>query len=198
MCSGSSPLAPEHTGPYHGRHVESKYARPESERRWLITAGLDMGRLVEPRLIEDRYLAGTRLRLRRVTPLHGGPSEFKLGQKVRPDMADPRLVMHTTMYLTAAEHERLNELPGADLRKVRHTLVRDEWHFSVDAFEGRHAGLVLAELEVPGADHRVPAPLGGMEVTGDERFTGGWLASAPADALSRVLALAHERTQPLR
>lgn len=176
--------------------MESKYARPERERRWLITTLPEMSRPVEPRLIEDRYLVGTRLRLRRVTPLDGGPPEFKLGQKVRPDLADPRLVMHTTMYLTAGEHERLNQLPGADLRKVRHTLVRDGWRLSIDAFEGRHGGLVLAELELPGADDRVPLPLGGVEVTGDERFTGGWLAFASADALSRVLALSDVRPDP--
>lgn len=167
--------------------MEAKYARPEREQRWLVLALPDMSQLIEARFIEDRYLLGTRLRLRRVTPLAGGAPEFKLGQKVRPDPNDSRLVMHTTMYLTADEHERLNQLPGADLRKVRYVLVHDGWRFGLDVFQGRHTGLALVEIELHGQDDVAPPAFVGMEVTGDERFTGGWLAFASADALAAIL-----------
>jgi CYTH domain-containing protein len=166
-----------------------RYARPEQERRWLVRRLPDLSEAAEAHRIDDRYLAGTRLRLRSVTPLSGGPARHKLGQKVRPDPANPRLVMHTTMYLTADEHQRLSRLPGATLRKVRHVLARDGRRFGVDVFDGRHAGLALVEVELSGPA-QVPAPeFAGPEVTGDERFTGGWLATAPADALAAVLAV---------
>lgn len=148
------------------------------DRRWLPA-----------RLIEDRYLTGTRLRLRRVSPMDGGTIEHKLGQKVRPDPGDPGTVLHTTMYLDPGEHARLAALPGADLRKVRHQLEHAGRRFSMDVFQGRHAGLVLLEVEVAEDDHEevVPPPFAGPEVTGDERYTGGWLAAATPEALRSVM-----------
>jgi hypothetical protein len=139
------------------------------------------------RLIEDRYLTGTRLRLRRVSPLDGGPIEHKLGQKVRPDPGQPGLVLHTTMYLDPGEHARLGALPGADLRKVRHAVEFAGRRFSMDVFQGRHAGLVLLEIEVPHGEEVVPPPFAGPEVTGDERYAGGWLAAASPEALRSLM-----------
>lgn len=143
------------------------------------------------RLIEDRYLTGTRLRLRRVSPMAGGPIEHKLGQKVRPDPGWPGLVLHTTMYLDPGEHARLSALPGADLRKVRHAVEFAGRRFSMDVFQGRHTGLVLLEIEVQndGTDDEevVPPPFAGPEVTGDERYTGGWLADASPEALRNLM-----------
>jgi hypothetical protein len=141
-------------------------------------------------LIEDRYLLGTRLRLRRMTPDAGGPVQHKLGQKVP---VEPGVVLHTTMYLTAEEHARLSALPGAELRKVRHRVERGGRWFSVDRLLGRHAGLVLVEIELAGDEAVEPPPFAGDEVTTDERFSGGWLAFASDEALGRVLTLAEPR-----
>jgi hypothetical protein len=143
---------------------------------------------VSATLVEDRYLLGTRLRLRRMTPVAGGPALWKLGQKVRPDPPDPGLLLLTNMYLNAEEHALLSQLPGAELRKVRHVLVHQGRRFGVDVFEGRHAGLVLAEVELSDAGDFVSAPpFAGPEVTGDERYTGGWLAFARAEAIAELL-----------
>jgi hypothetical protein len=151
-----------------------------------VAAPPPLGEAVSATLIEDRYLRDTRLRLRRMTAVAGGPTRCKLGQKVRPDPADPGLVLHTTMYLSAEEHARLSRLPGAELRKTRHVLVAGGRRFAVDVFEGRHAGLALVEVEVAG-DGDVAAPaFAGREVTGDERWTGGWLAFAPDEALAAL------------
>src|SRR5882757_6420444 len=114
--------------------MHAKYARPECERRWLVGMLPDLRTSVNSALIEDRYFVDTRLRLRRVTPLGGGSSTYKLGQKVRSDPNDARLVMHTTMYLTMNEYEFLNHLPGMDLRKVRHKLTYAGQSFSLDVF----------------------------------------------------------------
>jgi hypothetical protein len=143
---------------------------------------------VSATVIEDRYLLDTRLRLRQVTPVGGGAARWKLGQKVRPDPADPGLVLLTNMYLSDEEHALLSQLPGAELRKVRHRVVHEGRRFGVDVFEGRHAGLVLVEVELSDAGDRVsPPPFAGQEVTGDERCTGGWLAFAPAEAIAELL-----------
>ena len=139
-------------------------------------------------LIEDRYLRDTRLRLRRTTPMGGGPGLRKLGQKVRPDPGDPGLVLMTNLYLSAEEHALLSRLPGADLRKTRHVLVVGSRRFGVDVFEGRHAGLTLVEVQLSGPDDVVAVPaFAGDEVTGDERYAGGWLAFASDAALAGIL-----------
>ena len=177
-----------------GAGRSEKYARPEAERRWLVATLPDLSSAVDARLLEDRYLAGTRLRLRRATPLDGGPSLHKLGQKVRPDPADPGLVLHTTMYLTTAEYERLRVLPGAEIRKVRHVLISGGRRFALDVFDGRHQGLALMEAESNDRDSArllTPPPCTDAEVTGDERFSGGFLAFAPAEALSALMSLPH-------
>jgi adenylate cyclase len=52
-----------------------------------------------------------------------------------------------------------------------------EWE--VDVFEGRHAGLVLAEIEMESEDARIELPdWVGEDVTGDERYYNSALASA--------------------
>jgi len=144
---------------------------------------------VSATLVEDRYLRDTRLRLRRMTPLDGGTARCKLGQKVRTDPADPALVHHTTMYLSAEEHALLSRLPGAEVRKTRHVLAAGGRRFGVDVFEGRHAGLVMVEVELAGDDGDVAPPaFAGREVTGDERYSGGWLALATDEQLAALLA----------
>ena len=150
---------------------QGAYARPERERRFLLRRlpdGLGPGRRVE-----DRYLDGTTLRLRRVSA--DGLVVCKLTQKVRTGDG-PAQVMLTNTYLTEDEHRRLAVLPGAVLVKVRRA-----WRSGlvVDEHTGPLAGLVLAELEVDDLSAPLP-PVPGLdrEVTDDERYTGAALARA--------------------
>jgi hypothetical protein len=156
----------------------TKYARLEDEERWLIDAL--PGDATAPRLIEDRYVDGTRLRLRTVTDATG--TLRKLGHKVRPDSARPSAVWHTTLYLDEPEFARLATLPSRTLRKRRWSLddgaVADEFLDGLD-------GLVLVEAQRP---H--PARPGGVEVTDDERFCGGSLAALDDVGAPAFLALA--------
>lgn len=156
--------------------VSMKYARLERERRFLLSGpptATSEDRVLD---VEDRYLDGTRLRLRVVR--ERGATVRKLGHKVRVDPGTPSTVACTSVYLDAGEHAVLARLPGATLTKRR--TVRD-WNgltLAVDVFTGELDGLVLAEVdlgesgEVP-AGATLPSPL---EVTEDERFTGGALA----------------------
>jgi CYTH domain-containing protein len=151
-----------------------KYARVERERRFLVLGDPTLGG--EPREIEDRYLEGTTLRLRRLTV--GDESVYKLTQKVRWD-GGLLEVSTTNTYLTAEEFERLAVLPGAVLRKTRRPWAFEGRTFAVDELHGPLAGLALAEIEVGSADEELPAPPWlGAEVTYDDRYSGASLARA--------------------
>ncbi len=151
--------------PGHG-----SYAQPERERRFLVRA--DPPSLQDTRTVEDRYLDGTRLRLRHVHA--GGRSVWKLTQKVRVDDRDPADVRLTNTYLLAEEHARLSVLPGRTLVKTRSSCGGG---FLLDVFSGVLEGLRLAEVEVDdlSAALELPGWLG-PEVTHEDRFSGGRLA----------------------
>jgi len=124
--------------------VNLKYAVVERERRWLLTAMPDDLTGGETVLIRDRYLTGTRLRLREVTDAGGG-RVLKLGHKVRLE-GDPRAVACTSFYLDETEWARLAGLPGSGLEKRRVRISRDGVVVAVDEFQGELSGLVLAEI----------------------------------------------------
>ena len=131
-----------------------------------------------PRAIVDRYLVGTRLRLRRMQA-EGGPPIFKFGQKVRPREDDPSVVMLTNIYLSATEYEVLAALPADVVEKTRWVVSLGDGVLAVDEFGGRHAGLVLAEASFDDESAMrafVPPTWFGTEVTADDRYSGGSLA----------------------
>jgi hypothetical protein len=148
--------------------TEHKYAVVERERR-LLLAEMPSG-LGPPILIKDRYLTGTRLRLREMT--EGAVTRRKLGHKVpRPDGG----IAHTSLYLDDSEWTALSVLPGALLIKCRH---RHPSGWVVDVHESPHPGLVLAEYDRgEGAEVAVPADfLVVRDVTDDPSYEGGSLA----------------------
>jgi CYTH domain-containing protein len=144
-----------------------KYARFEVERRFLVRTPPPLP--ADGWRIVDRYLDGTRLRLRSMARLDGSETVRKLGQKL--PTGDPQRVALTNIYLSEAEYEVLAALPATELRKTRYRVDP----FVVDVFAGRHAGLVLAEVD------EIAGPLPPWierEVTREERYTGGALARA--------------------
>ena len=164
-----------------------KYARIERERRFLL-AGVPASEATGEQLhIVDRYLQTTRLRLRLVRRAGEDPV-YKLGQKIRVG-AGPSTIAHTTVYLDRAEYEALTQLPGRTLTKTR---TLSGWHgltLAVDVFTGELDGLVLAEVEL--SESAEPPATGwlslGDEVTADERFTGGALASTSREQLRALV-----------
>ena len=151
-----------------------KYARPELERRFLL-AKLPPGEPTRRFRIEDRYLTGTRLRLRRMTEVDDAghdlaPATCKLAQKVPSADGSPGLI--TNIYLSPAEFDALAVVPARSLQKVRSSYAP----YGVDVFEGALAGLVLVEVEFDTPTEMAafwPALDVVAEVTGDVRFTGG-------------------------
>ncbi len=107
-------------------------------------------------MVTDRYLAGTRLRLRRVDRSDG--TVYRLGQKVRVGPTDPEVVRITNVYLSAEEFAVLATLPAAELRKTRSYVDLDGRAVAVDQFHGRLDGVLLAELELDEDEDRSPSP----------------------------------------
>jgi CYTH domain-containing protein len=163
-----------------------KYAHIEREIRFLPVRRPDVSTAARRLEIHDRYLDGTRLRLR-VVDEPGLPVVRKLGQNIRVDGS--REVAHTTLYLEDAEHALLAALPGRELCKTRHLVPTDGLDVAVEVFHGPLEGLVLVEVDL-GDDGAAPDPRPawwGQDVTGLEAFTGGALAGLDADGLTRVI-----------
>ena len=156
-----------------------RYARLEDEQRYVVASVPEASRA--PREIEDRYVRGTRLRLRTVRD--EAATVRKLGQKVRVHPARPTPVWHTTVYLDDVEFDALEGLGAATLRKRRWTIGEA----AVDEFLGELFGLVLVE-----GPRGFPAPVVGVEVTDDERFCGAALASLDDAGARAILLTARE------
>lgn len=166
--------------PGHG-----KYARPERERRFLLAAEPPPG--AADRRIEDRYIAGTRLRLRHVAD--GTDVAYKLTQKVRARGDNPAEGWITNVYLSPEEHALLATLPARTISKTRSVHAVGGHDFVVDVFHGRLRGLRLAEIEVDDLHAPLPIPTWiGQEVTQDDRYSGGFLASALDEQVADLLA----------
>jgi len=151
--------------------ISLKYAVVERERRFLL-ASLPEG-VVDISEVVDRYVTGTRLRLREVRDGEGTVIR-KLGHKVRLSEG-PAEVACTNFYLNDREWSLLATLPARVLRKKRHMVHRDGLIIAIDEHEG---GALVAEID-DGDQPSKPVPdwLDIIEdVSDDERWTGGGLA----------------------
>jgi CYTH domain-containing protein len=168
---------------------EGRYAHAEREQRWLLPRRPPG--CVDPALIVDRYVVGTTLRLRQVED-GAGQSVYKMGQKVRPHSESPELVRLTNIYLRVDEYQLLTSLPALGLRKTRWHLHDGDLVFVVDEFKDELAGLILAELELLPGEARMALPnWASLDVTDDDRYSGGRLAAVAADgdAAAQLLGL---------
>jgi len=137
------------------------------------------------RLIEDRYIPGTALRLRKLTA-PGTDPVYKMGKKYPGAGLSSRPM--TNIYLDPAEYAALAALPAATLIKRRHDVGGG---FVIDVFEGALAGLVLAEVSADddASLAAIAPPTWCMrEVSDDSAFAGGTLAidGLALDARTRV------------
>lgn len=169
-----------------------KYAQFELERRWLLD------RLPEPlqnspeyQLIEDRYINGTPLRLRRMSDASGEVTALKLTQKYQAPDQTAYATTITNFYLDEASYALLETLPAKILLKRRYKLQDGRFHFSIDQFSGPLDGLILAEIEQPDMDSLLAIlhPTCALrEVTEDPRFNGGNLVQLTAAACQTLLS----------
>ena len=158
-----------------------KYACLETERRYLLkTVPEDLAADANGWFITDHYFPNTRLRLRKMESMTGNETIYKLTQKYRSATQNASETTITNVYLTETEYHFLQPLEAMMLRKRRYPYRAQNRHFSIDVFEDRHQGLILAEIELEKeaeADETVLPVFALKEVTDDPFFTGGNLVT---------------------
>jgi len=158
---------------------ESKYARIERERRYLLQDLPEgLGRADEHLQITDNYITGTRLRIRKVRNPRTNKWIVKFTRKFAPDPQDLSRTIITNIYLNATEAETLSIFEANEIRKNRYRFEFEGRKFSIDMFLGDLLGLVLAEVSFEtdaDLDGFPLPPFALADVTNDEVFTGGSL-----------------------
>jgi CYTH domain-containing protein len=159
--------------------AESKYARVERERRYLLQDLPEGLTRASPHAqITDNYVTGTRLRLRKVRDPHTNKWTVKLTQKFAPNPEDTSRTIITNIYLNALEAETFGMFQENEIRKNRYWFEFEGQKFSVDMFLGDLFGLVLAEVGFETdeeLDNFPQPPFAIADVTNNELFTGGKL-----------------------
>ena len=130
---------------------EHKYTKIERERRFLLDQFPKSVHATRVRRITDRYIDGTTVRLREQSD-DGGPTMFKLTQKIPAGASGAQQGLITTIYLTRDEfcvfveqEQVVGRVPAS-----RAALLR--WRST-----GHHAirvGLARGELSTRGQKHR--------------------------------------------
>jgi len=159
---------------------ESKYARIERERRYLLRDLPEGLSRADPHLqITDNYITGTRLRLRKVREPRTNKWTVKFTQKFAATDNDFSRTVITNTYLNAIEAETLSLFNANEIRKNRYRYEFEGREFAVDMFLGDLFGLVLAEVSFDTDEELENFPLPPFaiaDVTNKELFTGGRLS----------------------
>ena len=158
---------------------ESKYARVERERRYLLRDLPEGITRADPHVqITDNYITGTRLRIRKVREPRTNKWTVKFTQKFAPDPNDLSRTIITNTYLNALEAEVLSVFDTNEIRKNRYAFEFEGRKFSVDMFLGDLFGLVLAEVSFESdeeLDNFTKPGFALIDVTNDPLFSGGRL-----------------------
>lgn len=173
---------------------DSKYSRIEYERRFLVRSDANWLDRIEPvsRVINDKYLRGTRLRLRIVTESQSGRRTIKLTKKA--ESASPYFTMISRILLSPNEYLLFDSIDGDRLTKRRYHCTHRGRRFAIDRFEDELEGLVLCEVEADGLDDLMqiePPDFVEREVTEDAFFSGANLCrTTREDLLAKRAAIA--------
>jgi len=158
---------------------ESRYARLERERRYLLQDLPEGLTRASPHVqITDNYITGTRLRVRKVRDPLQNKWTVKFTQKRVVNSSDLSRTLITNTYLNAQEAEILSVFEANEIRKNRYRFEFEGRKFGIDMFLGDLFGLVLAEVSFDD-DEELESfpkpPFALFEVTNNELFTGGKL-----------------------
>src|SRR5215210_6998168 len=171
---------------------ESKYARLERERRYLLRDLPEGMSRSDPHVqITDNYISGSRLRLRKVRDPRTNKWTVKFTQKFAPDPNDLSRTIITNTYLNALEAEILSVFNANEIRKNRYPFEFAGRKFSVDMFLGDLFGLVLAEVsfETDEELERFSKPAFALaDVTGEPLFSGGRLSELTFSDIRAAIA----------
>ena len=158
---------------------ESKYARVERERRYLLRDLPEGLTRADPHFqITDNYITGSRLRIRKVRDPRTNKWTVKFTQKFAPDPNDLSRTIITNTYLNALETETLSVFNSNEIRKNRYSFEFEGRKFAIDMFLGDLFGLVLAEVSFDNdeeLDSFPKPPFALADVTNEPLFSGGRL-----------------------
>jgi len=174
---------------------ESKYARLERERRYLLQDLPEGLTRASPHVqITDNYITGTRLRLRKVRDPLTNKWTVKFTQKFAVNSKDLSRTLITNTYLNAQEAETLSVFEANEIRKNRYPFEYDGRKFGIDMFLGDLFGLVLAEVSFD-TDEDLEScskpQFALVEVTDNELFSGGKLCELTfADIREEIMKVA--------
>jgi CYTH domain-containing protein len=170
---------------------ESKYARIERERRFLLRELPAEVNRADPHLqITDNYITGTRLRIRKVRDPKTNKWIVKFTQKFTPD-GDLSRTTITNVYLNAIEADTLSVFSSNEIRKNRYPFEFEGRRFSIDVFLGHLLGLVLAETDFEDDAELAAFPLPSFaiaDVTDNPLFSGGKLCELTFDDIRKEVA----------
>jgi adenylate cyclase len=173
------------------QHI-GKYACLEIERRYLLNKlPDDFVENTNGWSITDRYIFNTRLRLRSMKSISSNEKIYKLTQKYRSEDQNAYETTITNLYLTEAEYKCLESLESRTIKKKRYSYKAQSHSFSIDIFEDRHQGLILAEIEFENKSesNEFALPLFALkDVTDDYFFTGGNLVIMTDDEFRKGLS----------
>jgi len=171
---------------------DSKYARSERERRYLLRDLPDGITRADPHLqITDNYITGSRLRIRKVRDPRTNKWTVKFTQKFAPDPNDLSRTIITNTYLNALEAEILSVFNSNEIRKNRYPFEFEGRKFGIDMFLGDLFGLVLAEtsFDTDGElDNFLPPPFALADVTNEPLFSGGRLSELTFSEIRAAIA----------
>jgi adenylate cyclase len=157
----------------------------EIERKFLVRNDGWRAEAGPGRRIRQGYVArqsGVTVRVRRI-----GELAFLALKGARQGIS--RLEFEYEVPAAEAEAMLRDLCPDPPIEKVRHDVPHAGLMWEVDVFEGRHAGLIMADVELARPDQAVSLPAWvGAEVTDDPRFRSAMLAAAGAP---HVRSLAH-------
>ena len=174
---------------------DSKYARVERERRYLLQDLPEGLTRADPHLqITDNYITGTRLRVRKVREPRTNKWTVKFTQKFAPNPDDLSRTIITNTYLNPLEAETLSVFNTNEIRKNRYYFDFEGRRFSVDMFLGDLFGLVLAEVgfetDAELDNYRKP-PFALADVTNEALFTGGRLSELTFSEVREAILRSH-------
>ena len=146
----------------------------EIERKFLVTGDEWKKKAGVPSHIVQGYLARGRKATVRVRIKDGKAATLTIKSR---ESGISRAEYEYRIALKDAK--ALLQLCGSSrIEKQRYTLAQGKLTWEIDVFGGAHTGLVMAEVELPAADHpvRLPSWLG-EEVTDDPNYRNSALAS---------------------
>lgn len=147
----------------------------EIEWKLLVTRMPDLGDVPGTRIVQGYLDADARPTVR--VRLKGGKATLNLKSRIEERTAEgsPQTCHEFEYEIPRGDGERLLELARCTIAKTRYVMPEG---LELDVFEGRHAGLVMAEMEVAEGTP-CPQPPPGWEwrdVSHDPRYSNRWMA----------------------